>query len=352
MSTAKRRDLGAGMPRRPILVIGGYGYRNVGDDAILAGLLHVLGREGVTVVSRMPAETAARFKVASVGIAEALPALRRHRGVVIGGGGLFGRDMGLVGRLLPAFGLFAAMAGRDVALVGVGIDGGMPRVATGLVRALARRATRVVVRDEASAAELASAGIDVDVRDDLSTFAPSAGLAAGRRLLRSAGLDPMKRPVVGLSLTAVDPELVEPVLLAVMSAVDALPSVDFCVVPMSRHPFVAAHNDELLVRRIAALRPRVRVLATDDPAAVLGVFEALSAAVCMRYHSLLFAERAGIPIIPIAYAEKCRHWLDQRGLVAIEVTAAAMTREIRRAVDAGEAVADAAPDPVALGRSA
>jgi hypothetical protein len=223
----------------------------------------------------------------------------------------------------------------------------MPRIAALLVRALARRATRVVVRDEASAAELAAGGIQADVRADLSTFGPSVGLAAGRRLLRTAGLDPARRPVVGLSLTGVDPTLVEPVLSAVLGAVDALPFVDFCLVPMSRHPFVAAHNDELLARRLIALRPRVGLLATDDPAAVLGVFEALSAAVCMRYHSLLFAERAGIPIIPIAYAEKCRRWLEERDLASIELTAATLTAEIRRAV--GEA---GVVEPVQLGRSA
>jgi len=349
MRTTAVADLGAGMPRKPILVVGGYGYRNVGDDAILAGLLRVLGREGVTVITRTPAETAARFGVASVGIAEALPALRDHHGVVIGGGGLFGRDMGLVGRLLPAFGLFATAAGREVALVGVGIDRGMPRLAAWLLRALARRATRVVVRDDASAATLAASGIHADVRADLSTFGPSVGLAAGRRSLRGAGLDPARRPVVGLSLTSVDPALVEPVLSAMVGAVDALPFVDFCLVPMSRHPFVAAHNDELLARRLIALRPRVRVLATDDPATVIGAFEALSAAVCMRYHSLLFAERAGIPIIPVAYAEKCRHWLEDRHLASIEITAPALIVAIRRVVGEG---ADGLAEPVELGRSA
>jgi uncharacterized membrane protein YbhN (UPF0104 family) len=121
---------------------------------------------------------------------------------------------------------------------------------------------------------------------------------------------------------------------AILGAVDALPSMEFCLVPMSRHPFVAAHNDEVLARRLIALRPRLRLLETDDPSAVLGVFEALSAAVCMRYHSLLFAERAGIPIVPIAYAEKCLLWLAERGLEPIEPSAAALTAEIEHGAGA------------------
>ena len=141
---------------------------------------------------------------------------------------------------------------------------------------------------------------------------------AGVRLLRSNGLDPSRRPVVGLCVTALDPALAERLVPALVAAVDAYPALDFCVIPMSRHPFVAAHNDELLGRRLQELRPRIRMLIPpDDSAQLLGVFEALGAAICVRYHSLLFAERGGIPIVPIAYAEKCRHWLAERSIADV-----------------------------------
>ena len=320
-------------PRKPILVIGGYGYRNAGDEAILAGLLRLLGRDRVTVVSRSPAETAARHSVETVSIRGALSALRGHRGVVIGGGGLFGRDMGLLGRLLPLFGLFASAIGREVALVGIGIDGDVSAPSARLTRAVARRAMTVVVRDRESAELLASHEIRAQLQPDLSALVPSAGRREGLKALRASGFDPGRRPVVGLCLTAVDATLVEPVVAAVLGAVDALPEVDFCLIPMSRHPFVAAHNDELLARRLVAVRPRLRILeGGDDPARLLGVFEALSGAVCMRYHSLLFAERARIPIVPIAYAEKCRHWLADHDLQPVEPTGASLVDGLRSAL--------------------
>jgi polysaccharide pyruvyl transferase WcaK-like protein len=53
------------LPAKPLLIVGGYGYRNAGDEAILAGLLEVTGRDGVTVVSRSPAETAASHGAAT-----------------------------------------------------------------------------------------------------------------------------------------------------------------------------------------------------------------------------------------------------------------------------------------------
>ena len=89
----------------PILVLGGYGYRNAGDEAILASILRSLDGRRVTVLSRTPAETTAMHGVRSLPVTAAARALASHRTVLIGGGGLFGRDMGSLGRLLPAYGL-------------------------------------------------------------------------------------------------------------------------------------------------------------------------------------------------------------------------------------------------------
>jgi polysaccharide pyruvyl transferase WcaK-like protein len=327
-------DLRQQLPPRPMLVVGGYGYRNAGDEAILAGLLELTGRDGVTVVSRAPAETSAIHDVRSVPIGGAAAAMASHRSLVIGGGGLFGRDMGLLGRLLPLAGLVAGTAGRDVALVGIGVDRDMPGVARRLLALLARRAQTVAVRDAESRDVLADLGVEALVAPDLSSLVESAGPVVGRRSLEAAGLHPGRRPVVGLALTAVDPDLSAPLEEAVVAVVDALPGWDVALVPMSRHPFVPAHNDEVLARRLVAAEPRLRIVVPPgDTATLLGVFEALGAAVCMRYHSLLFAERAGIPVIPIAYAEKCRHWLDERGLTAVEPSAAGLVSALRAALE-------------------
>lgn len=341
----------AELPRKPLLVVGGYGYRNLGDEAMLAGLLEVIGRDGVTVVSRSPEETARQHHVATVGIPGALRALGRHRGLVIGGGGLFGRHMGSLGRLLPPIGLLASAGGRRVALVGVGIDEDLDGPAAVPVWALARRTRPVVVRDEGSARALRRHGIASTVGPDLSSWLSSAGWAAGTRLLRAAGLDPVRRPVVGLCLTAVEPALTERVLDAVTAVVDALPDHDVCAIPLSRHPFVPAHDDSRLARRLVARRPGVRVLGVEGPADVLGVFEALRAVIAMRYHGLVFAERTGIPIVPIAYAPKCRQWLAERDLRPIEpdpkTLVAAMRTALAERAPTARQVAAARPARVA-----
>jgi polysaccharide pyruvyl transferase WcaK-like protein len=330
-----RTDLLPGLPE-PILVLGGYGYRNVGDEAILAGLLRQIGpRRRVSVVSRMPAETAALHGVSAIPLRQSVRALRSHSSLVVGGGGLFGRDMGALGRLLPLYGLLASSLGLRVVIHGVGVDRDMRPVAARLLRRLGRRAVTVTVRDGASAEILAGWGIEARVIPDLSTGVEPAPVARGSELLRLAGIEP-KRPVVGLSLTGMRPHQAAALEAAVADLVDALPDVQFCFIPMSQHPFVHAHNDLLLGRRLQLRSPRLAVLEGSlRPDEAIAVFASLSGAVCMRYHSLLFAARAGTPIIPVPYAPKCEAWVDEHGLQRVPIEGSALASAVRAALGVG-----------------
>lgn len=302
--------------RDPMLIVGGYGYENLGDEAILAGLLELHRGRAITVVSRVPARTTALHGVPAIGIGAALAALRRHRTVLIGGGGLFGAGMGRVGRLLPWYGLAALALGRTVLIDGVGFDPSTPLpVRLPLVRLL-RGAAVVTVRDETSRTLLKTWGVAAQRAPDRSAAMPAGSAASGARLLFDAGVD-RRRPVVGLCLTAVNDSLAGRVVDAAVDAIDALPEAQFCFLPMSRHPFVAAHDDLRLARRIAARRPQLRIVETRvHPAQMLAAIGQLSAVVGMRYHSLLFAERSGVPYVPVAYAPKVGAWLAERGQVA------------------------------------
>ena len=334
-------DLPASLPP-PILVLGACGYRNVGDEAILAGLLQQIGtHRRVSVLSRMPAETAALHEVMAIPLRHSVLALRRHASLIIGGGGLFGRDMGALGRLIPMYGLLASALGVEVAILGVGVDPDVRPVAAGLLRRLAKRAVAFTVRDRHSAELLAEWGIGAEVIPDLSASVQPAPPRLGSELLRLAGID-TDRPVVGLALTAVRAHQTAALEEAVAHCVAALPDVQFCFIPMSQHPFVHAHNDLLLGRRLRLRSPRLAILeGSPRPDEVMAVFGRLTAAVCMRYHSLLFADRAGTTVIPVPYAPKCDAWVAERGLKGVPLDRAALVSAVRMAVgvDRGVSVA-------------
>ncbi|MFN2483789.1 MAG: polysaccharide pyruvyl transferase family protein [Candidatus Limnocylindria bacterium] len=319
--------------RDPLLIVGAYGYDNVGDEAILAGLLARLGRDRTTVVSRRPRRTAELHGVAAVGIADALGALRTHPTVLIGGGGLFGSDMGRLGSLLPWYGLVAARLGRTVVVDGAGVDRETRTAVRLPLVALLRRAARITVRDSVSKDVINSWGVTAEVAPDRSADMPPATAETGARLLVAAGVD-LRRPVIGLALTGVRPALTERVLAAALETVDALPSAQFCFLPMSRHPFVPRHDDVHLGRRLQGLRPAVSVVdGSPHPAEMLAAFGFLSAVVSMRFHSLVFAERMGVPVVPVSYAAKTDEWLKEHEIAPVAPSGAAWIGALTAALD-------------------
>jgi polysaccharide pyruvyl transferase WcaK-like protein len=139
--------------------------------------------------------------------------------------------------------------------------------------------------------------------------------------------------MVGLALTAVRPELADALAEAACAAMDAMPDAQFCFLPMSRHPAMAAHDDLQLAERIRRVRPRLKVMdGNPHPADVLAAYALLSGIVAMRYHAMLFAERAGIPLVPLVYAEKNRRWLGERGLHAPPIASASVVAALRDAL--------------------
>jgi len=327
----------------PVLVVGAYGYRNVGDEAILGGLLVKLRGRELTVVSRDPDATSRLHGVPAIGLVGAGPALLRHGSVVIGGGGLFGRDMGSIGRLLPLFGLGALALGRHVVVDGVDVEADLSATASRLVPRLLRGAATVTVRDQASVAILDGWGVRATLGPDLSSWMPVASADDGRKLLREAGID-ARFPVVGLALAGVRPHLADAALAAVARAMVALPDTQFCFFPMSRHPHVPAHDDLRLARRLQEARPRLAIVEGEhDPAVVLSAFGQLSAVVSMRYHGLLFADRVAVPLVPLVYAEKNVRWLNDHGLAAVPAEPEAVTAALRSALAGADR---AAPHPV------
>ena len=298
----------------PILVLGGQGYDNAGDEAMLDGLLRILGRDMVSVVSRRPEHTASLHKVRTVGPAGLPLALLRHRTLLIGGGALFGRDMGILGRLLPFVGLVALAVGRTVALAGIGVDDETPRVMRPFLALLGRRARLVQVRDRASVAFLAGLGVASSFAPDFSEFVEPASPETGWAVLEAAGV-PVGQPVVGLALTAVEPILAAKVEAAMGQWLAAYPGASFVLIPTSRHPFVKSHDDLVFARRLQAANKRLFVVPGPlAPATMLALMGRFDAVVAMRYHALHFARRAGVPVVPLAYAPKCLAWCADEGV--------------------------------------
>jgi polysaccharide pyruvyl transferase CsaB len=321
-------------PGERVLLVGGYGVRNVGDEAILSGLLRTFpAGVDVRVVSRSPSETTEMHGVGAVSPLGALTALARSDVLIVGGGGIFSGHMGAMSGLIPAFGLMARVRKARVAFHGLGVYPSTPWWVRRMIRWLAPQLASFTVRDCVSARTLSSWGVTAQPIPDLSMCMPSAPADRGAEILRSLGLE-AGVPTVALCLTATERRIEASLLEAVPRLVAALPQVQFCFVPMSQHPKVSHHNDLLLGRRLQADVPRLAVLeAWHHPSDMLALFSHFTVAVCMRYHSLLFAQRAGAAIVPVPYAEKCESWLEECRVPSVELNGEAVAKRVRQGLE-------------------
>jgi polysaccharide pyruvyl transferase WcaK-like protein len=334
-------------PGSRVLVVAAVGTGNIGDEAMLNGLLTRLGgRYRVTVASADPEATRSRHGVAALSPSSAIRGLSASDAVIIGGGSLFTRAMGARGRLIPLFGLVAIASRKPVSLVGVSLERDVPSLNGPLLRTLVRKAAEVRVRDAKSASRASTWGAEAVVEPDLSSWMPAQPLHRARELLMGSGVH-FNRPIVGLCLTAVDPPLAERLRNEIPQVVAAMPELQFVLLPMSQHPTARDEDDLRFAQEIARTVPALPVLpAALDPRDVLGLFGAFDAAVCMRYHSLLFAHRSRLPVVAIPYADKCTIWLAEQGLPAYPADANAIVAALvsalerppaRRASSAGKA---------------
>jgi polysaccharide pyruvyl transferase WcaK-like protein len=258
--------------------------------------------------------------------------LLSHSAVIIGGGGIFSGHMGQMSRLLPVMSLVAWLARKRVAYYGVGVYNSTPNWVKKTLRLAMRKANLVTVRDTPSIETLTAMGVKAELRPDLATLLEPKPFPASASAMRAFERKP-GRPLVGLCLTATDTALGEAMDRAVPEVVSRMPDADFVFIPMSQHPVINSHNDMLMAMAIQESAPRMRILdGYHHPGAVMDAIGRLDAAVCMRFHSMVFAERMGTPIVPVSYAEKTLSWLEERGVQSVEPNAETLTGAIRRAL--------------------
>lgn len=327
---------------KKVLIFGGYGTSNVGDDAILAGLLSTLP-EGVrpTVVSMKPQETERIHKVRAVAPLRAPLELLSHNAVIIGGGGIFSGHMGQMSKLLPVMAMMARLTRKRVAFYGVGVYGSTPGWVKKSLRFALRKANLVTVRDTPSVDTLSELGVNHELKPDLATLLEPRPVPANSTLANSLKRE-NGRPMIGLCLTATDRTSGDEISRVIPEVIKSMPEADFVFIPMSQHPVINSHNDLKLAMEIQQNAPRMRILdGYHHPGAILQSIGKLDAAVCMRFHSMVFAEQMGTPIVPISYAEKTGSWLKERNIESVAIDSDSLVAAIRQARDMrrlGEAV--------------
>ncbi|MER6026180.1 polysaccharide pyruvyl transferase family protein [Streptomyces sp. NPDC001851] len=308
-------------------VLGSYGGRNVGDEAILTALLDRVraGRPQTrfVVFSRNPVHThRVHPDVEVVGwegvCRERISAhLRRLSVLVLGGGGIL---YDTEARRYLRMARTAQELGVPVFTYAVGAGPLTDEADCAWVRQVLSDAAEVTVRDEESRLVLEEAGL---ARPISVTADPALLLVpgdTGGELLRAEAV-PDRVRLVGMSVR-------EPGRAAEHLDEDGyhqlLASVgDFLVHRLDAHiVFVSMERGDIrhahaVVSRMASA-DRCTVLRGDyAPQQVLDIVTQLDLAVGMRLHFLVFAALSGIPLLPLPYAGKVFDFAQQIGAPAL-----------------------------------
>lgn len=307
-----------------ILVSGYYGFRNAGDEAILAGIIQAIRElepEAVfTVISGRAAETRQVHGVEAISrnrIRATWEAVGEADLVLSGGGSLLQDVTGA--KSIPYYLGVVTMAllrRKPVMFYGQGIGPVRGLLGKLLIRLVANRVSRITVRDPESAEALRRLGVvrpPIQVTADAALALAPGNREAGRRLLGAAGVPLGQGPLIGVSVRPwKDWEAgTEAALAAALDRIAAMEGGHVVFLPM---------QPTLDPRAAAAVQRHLRSPGTvlsgegwtyQD---TLNAVAACDLLVGMRYHALVFAAMAGVPVVGLSYDPKIDAFLRLLGL--------------------------------------
>ncbi|GIJ34709.1 polysaccharide pyruvyl transferase family protein [Verrucosispora sp. WMMD703] len=308
-------------------VLGSYGGRNLGDEAILTGLLTDLRQQEpharIIVFSRNPAHTAvAHPDVEAVpweGVSRTDSALVLSQLdlLILGGGGiLYDKEARRYLRVVRV----AQERGLPLLTYAVGVGPLNEMVDTGMVRETLAGAVQVTVRDQESRMVLEEAGLLnpitvtgdpaflLEPEDFPAQFLREEGVPAGKRLVGMSVREP------GRAAERLDVDGYHRLLAQIGDFLVHRIDAHVLFVPMERDDI--RHSHGVLSHMIAAERGRI-LHGTYSPQQILGLMRHFDLAVGMRLHFLIFAAMMGTPFLPLPYAGKVFDLAQRLGVPAL-----------------------------------
>lgn len=272
-----------------VLVSGYYGFGNLGDEALLVGMLTGLRDYSVTVLSQRPAATRVLHGVGAAHRLRGLPALLNHDALVSGGGGLL-QDKTSARSLRYYLSLItlAKRLGKHTVVYGQSVGPLSPDGERTVAKVL--RGVPVAVRDGASQDLLARLDIPATLVADAALLLPkpvAAPTEAAPVLLVPRGGYPEITAAFARLAETLHREGVPLAALALQPGEDAA--------------------------AVTALPSAVVRFKAPTPQAALALIAGSRHVVSARLHGLILAARAGVPFSGVAYDPKVAAFLTEAG---------------------------------------
>jgi len=330
-----------GKVRPAIVVHGGYGKKNLGDDAILevilASIKKTIPSARLMVLAHEPREVIGRHRVRAYHFLSsgALRAILEADLYILGGGGIINRVNTYSGfrrwRILDPKGKFlfiaAALAklfGAKVVFYAIGATSVPDPVVGFLAKNVINWADAVSVRDPLSKEILQSLGIrkDIAIVLDPTVALKPVSREEARSLLLQEGVN-LTKFLVGINFRYVAEKSIDnaQTIRTVAQLTNWLigeHKAEVVFLPFSRHPFKKVENDTLFaqeVRQLVKNSLSYKILEKEySPVEMMGILREMKLCLLERLHAVIFAAMMGIPFVGVAYDRKVAQFLEMVGL--------------------------------------
>jgi polysaccharide pyruvyl transferase WcaK-like protein len=308
------------MRKKKALIIGAYGFGNIGDEAILSGLLKTIDYV-VTVFSGTPAQTAVLHKVHAE-----KRNLRRFLWcdeLIIGGGEIF--QDGMAWKFSLAI-FLAKLLAKKVRAVGIGVDVSNP--VEKLLTSLSLKLTdEVSVRDKRSFEHLVDMGLNSDnikLVDDFASYLKPEPTEETELLFSKHDLS--SGNFILLVLRPTSPET-DRVLLTffkrfITDLNRKMPDLKIVAIPFSKHQDSARDDDTIILQKLKDNVESGLLIVSErqaDPAGILYLVSRANLVITTRLHPLIFSNITRTKAVAIPLFPKIRSFAEQHGFPIVEV---------------------------------
>ena len=301
---------------KSVVLSGYYGFRNLGDDAILDAIARrIQAMEDpprLTVLSNAPEETIQEYGVESVHRFSPLAVYRaiRHCDCFISGGGSLLQDETSAKSLLYYVSLIRAaeLHKKPVMIFANGIGPVKRAKGRRMVKKCLDRADSITLREDSSRVELEHIGVSnphIQVTADPVFLIESVPEPEARSLLEQAGVPEGAKRLIGVSLRPAK---------GLEEHLEAL--AQFCSQTAARFDAAVVFLDmqdpcdgEISRRVEAKMTVPVWHFASRNAAEMMGVIRCMDAVVSMRLHTLIFSAKQRVPLLGIVYDPKVSAYL-------------------------------------------
>jgi polysaccharide pyruvyl transferase CsaB len=305
-------------------VSGYYGFGNVGDEAVLAGIRESFARQASDVrlvaFSRTPDETTRLHGISAIDRMN-LSVMRqtlKDSDLLLSGGGSLLQDTTSVRSLLYYLWVARLAYSQNVPFMFYAQGMGPLRrnVSRRLVRLVAQRAACLTVRDEPSAQLLESLGIRrgrIEVTADPAFALTPARSAVVDNVLREEGL-PADEPMIAVALRPWGGAGESPLqsYADLLTELRAQTGCRVLLLPMHT-PHDVAFSEQVAAQTASPSEfPILRGIYSPD--VILGLTARMQAVVAMRLHALIFAARTAVPPFALSYDPKVQSLMNGLGL--------------------------------------